>query len=282
MKLLSLLSGTVRATRTVHAVMMTLVGCVLRPELVHLSALDLLLPLFSVAFLWQFTTMLNDIYDMDIDRIAHPERPLVSGEISLRRYRRWTYYMLIIGLFLSFICGFVPTILAILYIFLSIIYSEPPLRIRNRWYGTSIIGIGSGVYFSMGYWTHFWLFDLDYFYLIYPTYIAFSVLIIIVFALSLAPNITAYKDYEGDSKAGVITIYTILGRKKGKKVVALTSVLLFLIPSALFFSWINLLISLASGLAAYISFMKYECYKCIFIIYFSILIYYLIFILFFI
>ena len=260
--------------------MMAVIGCILRPDLMRLNALDVLLPAFSVAFLWQFTTMLNDIYDIEIDKIAHPERPLASGEVGLKKYWRWTYCVLFIGLVLSFVSGFIPLLLAIFYVFLSIIYSAPPIRIRNRWYGTSIIGIGSGVYFSMGYWTHFWLSDLEYFYIEHPTYTALSVLIIIIFALSLAPNITAYKDYDGDVRAGVKTIYTILGRERGKKVVALTSILLFLIPSFLFFSWLNLLLSLISGILAYISFMRYECYSCVFAAYFSVLIYYLIFILF--
>ena len=279
MKALSLLRGIVRGTRTLHAVMMVIVGYILRPDLLNSAIANLILPIISVIFLWQFTTMLNDIYDVEIDRTAHPDRPLASGEMSVKRYFRWSLYALAVGLLFSLLGGFITTLLGLTYAFLAVIYSVPPVRIRNRWYGTAIIGLGSDIYFAMGYWTHSWILDGSYFSVESMNYIAASVGLIIIFSLSIAPNITAYRDYEGDVKAGVSTIYTILGKERGKTAVGLGTFVLFILPAFLFFTWWNIAISAILGIFASIFFMKYECYNCVFGAYFAVLLWYLFFIL---
>ncbi len=279
MRGLSLLKGIVRGTRTLHAIMMVIVGYILRQDLPHSGITNLILPTISVIFLWQFTTMLNDIYDVEIDRTAHPERPLAAGEVSFKKYFRWSLYALAVGLLFSFLGGFITTLLGLTYAFLAVIYSVPPVRIRNRWYGTVIIGLGSGIYFGMGYWTHFWILDSSYLSMEPMNYLAASVGLIIIFSLSIAPNITAYKDYEGDVRAGASTIYTVLGKERGKRAVGTGAFILFILPAFLFFTWWNLAISTMLGIFASVSFMKYECYNCVFGAYFAVLLWYLFFIL---
>ncbi len=263
--------------RTLHWMMMVSLGFILRPSFYEENVINLIFPLIAVAFLWQYTTMINDIYDIGIDRKVHPDRPLVSGEIEARTYRNMAYFSLLFAMFFSFLSSFFVLLMSFLFFSLAIVYSVPPVRIRNKWYGSVIMGTASAIEVSAGYFSHFWVIDGHFFYFTQPNILMVDVLILVFFALSIAPNITAYMDYKGDIEAGVCSIYTVLGKERGKTVVSVMLFILFLLPSILFPTSFNIMLGLSLGLITYVMFSKYECAKCVFTMYFIELIYFIIY-----
>jgi len=264
---------SIRAMRTMHWIFMVLLGFIIRPD--EPSVYDFLIPAIAVIFMWQYTTMINDIYDLDIDRKAHPDRALVRGEISVEEYRNMANLSLIAGMLVSLMAGPFVVIMNLLFFALAVLYSRPPVRIRNRWYGTAVMGSASSIELAAGYLSHYWLSDMDFFYTAPGTHLFWSMLVIVFLALSIAPNITAYKDYEGDVEAGAKTIYTILGKERGKNLVSASLFLLFLLPAALFPSFFNAGLSFVLGISAFISLHRYECTACVFFFYFVEMIYFI-------
>ena len=268
---------SIRGFRTIHWIMMVAIGYIIRPDLNSSNLLDFLLPALSVAFLWHYTTILNDIYDIEIDKKAHPDRPLVKGEISIEEYHRLGLLSLMSAGILSALSGFLVFVGFLLYFFMAVIYSKPPLRIRNRAYGTIIMGLASGVEIFSGYFSHTWIWDMNIFYINSINGLLIPSILIAISALTVAPNITAYLDYESDVEAGANTIYTVLGKEKGKKMVSYMLVVLFLLPAVIFPTLMNIGIGAILGFSSYLFFYRFTCVKCVFVAYFSELIYFMLY-----
>jgi 4-hydroxybenzoate polyprenyltransferase len=75
---------------------------------------------------------LNQIYDLDIDRINKPGRPLPSGEITMGQAWRFTGLMILVGLVLAWIVNPQCFLLAAVAALLTACYSVPPARTK-RW-----------------------------------------------------------------------------------------------------------------------------------------------------
>ncbi len=270
---LSIYIHSIRAMRTVHWMFMVLLGFIIRPD--SPPIIDFIIPAAAVAFVWQYTTMINDIHDLEIDRKAHPERALVRGEISVEEYRKMAGISLLLALGISVFAGPYVLLMNILFFALAILYSKPPIRIRNRWWGTAVMGSASSVELAAGYLSHYWLSDMNFLYTPHIVWLFPALVIIVFFALSIAPNITAYEDYDGDVEAGVSTIYTVLGKERGKKAVAFMLLFLFILPAILFPSMMNYSLSVVLGILAFLSFYGYACSKCVFSLYFLELVYFM-------
>ncbi|MBS3817240.1 MAG: UbiA prenyltransferase family protein, partial [Candidatus Thermoplasmatota archaeon] len=96
------------------------------------------------------------------------------------------------------------------------------------------------------------------------------------FVFSISPLINAVSDYEGDKKAGVRNLYTIYGFEKGKKMVSILIVILFLTPLLIFHSLVEIIFLLVLSLISAFIFYRYEKYKVVLGLYFIVLIYILI------
>ena len=75
---------------------------------------------------------LNQIYDLDIDRINKPDRPLPSRRLTLREAWGFTAVSLVIGLILAWTVNWQCFVLAAAALLLTACYSVPPLRTK-RW-----------------------------------------------------------------------------------------------------------------------------------------------------
>ena len=266
----------IRPARMAHFALMSILGAIVFQRNLSISMAILLSPILS-AILWQITSMINDLFDTDIDAVAHPERPLVSGRISREAYVRSIISLIIISLTLSALLGIAALILSITFIILAILYSVPPFRMRNRLWGTVFVGLGSGIAYFIGYLSSFWPSGGSFMYINPLTPLGLRIGIFILIALSIAPNINSYEDIEGDMRAGVRNIYTVLGPENGKKVVSFLILLIFLLPPMVLFSYLNLTISAISGIAGAAYFYKMEDSKGIFALYFINLIYYMVY-----
>lgn len=75
---------------------------------------------------------LNQIYDLEIDRINKPSRPLPSGQLSMRQARIMTWICFGVGWSLALFVSPHCFVLAVLASLLTSAYSMPPFRTK-RW-----------------------------------------------------------------------------------------------------------------------------------------------------
>lgn len=235
--------------RTLHFILMVCAGLYYRKALNFLGFPDFLYASISIVLivmLWLSTVLINNVYDLPIDKISNPERPLVKELINPSVYLNLGIILSIIALSVSAILGGLPFALTLTLIFSSLAYSIPPLRFRNKIFSTLFIGWGSSLAFFIGYFTRTRILEIS------ITTDALLLALLIFISFSLGPTAKDLKDYQGDLKNGVKTFFTIYGLERGRQIVSiflclslLTPLLLFhKIMDIIFFFLVSVLISL--------------------------------------
>lgn len=180
----------------------------------------------AVLALWLSSVFLNDVYDLEGDRLSNPERPIGRGALSRKEG---------IGLALGFAAlsliaattlywGAVALLLAALGI--SVVYSMPPLRLkRYPLISTGLIAVGSLLMIALG----FSLFGHATMRLIghvthdvlkhFPERVVAMVLV----CFTLSFNTKDLKDIAGDRLSGNYTLPVLLGITGGKWAIGLLS-----------------------------------------------------------
>lgn len=277
----------IKPFRTFHFSFLVFIGAIVAYELEPSISLDLteilhlpfvMIPMLSMALTWQFTAMINDVYDRKIDELAHPDRPLVTGELSVETYSELAWSCAFVALFLSLLMGFPIFLLNLGFVIAGLAYSIPPVRLKDRPFGTVCVGYASMISFLVGIYSPTeWSYGI-YAYRtvtkhipIYPEVLSISMMIFIL--LSISPLINAIHDYEGDKKSGVRNVYTIYGKETGKKIVSVLTFFLFVAPMMILHTPIDIAIFTATGVFSSLIFYRYEDHRAIFGIYFLILIY---------
>jgi geranylgeranylglycerol-phosphate geranylgeranyltransferase len=87
--------------------------------------LQLGLGFFTGFFVCAYSMAVNDIYDLDVDRINRPERPIPSGRVSVREASELAYMVLAAGIVCSALTlRLLPVVIALAYAFLSWLYNN--------------------------------------------------------------------------------------------------------------------------------------------------------------
>jgi len=91
--------------------------------------LQLALGFFTGFFLCAYSMSVNDIYDLEVDRVNRPDRPIPSGRISVQQASALSIVMLAAGLACALL-SFIPLaiVIALAYAFLSWLYSARAKR----------------------------------------------------------------------------------------------------------------------------------------------------------
>ena len=91
--------------------------------------LQMVLGFFTGFFVCAYSMSLNDVYDLEVDRVNRPDRPIPSGRISMRQASTLSLTMLVVGLACALI-SFVPlaVVMAVAYAFLSWLYNAKAKR----------------------------------------------------------------------------------------------------------------------------------------------------------
>lgn len=102
-------------------------------DLAHLftTTLGLIILLSALTYLCIAAAgnVVNDIYDLEIDKVNRPSRPLPSGAISLRQAKVWTVILVLLGLLFSFLTipfssvGIWTLAIAALFCLIGLIYA---------------------------------------------------------------------------------------------------------------------------------------------------------------
>ena len=89
------------------------------------STLQLALGFLTGFFICAYSMAVNDIYDVEVDRVNRPERPLPSGQVSTRGAFRMSLLVLVAGVACSVLTLNIAAVgIAVLYAFLSWLYNS--------------------------------------------------------------------------------------------------------------------------------------------------------------
>ncbi len=272
--------------RTLHFAVMTLIGVFIVGH-VSIDVGNLMdysqvgnvgmlgLAIFSVMFIWQYAVMINNVYDVEIDKVTKKDRLLVQGYISPKTARKIAFILAFIGIALSAILSLWHFLLALLFLFLATIYSVPPLRLRDYPFSPLFIGAGSSIAFLMGCLTPSYIVADQSIIKVFPAISEkiYIVSLLIFITLSIGGMTKDIDDYYGDKKEGVRNIFTIYGIDRGINIVSALLAIAFLSPLLLFHAFIDALIFIISGIFAILSFRKIRRMWSTFPFYFFVLIY---------
>jgi chlorophyll/bacteriochlorophyll a synthase len=182
--------------------------------------------LMSVILSWEASVVVNDLNDIEIDKISNQNRPLTSGIFEKSQFKDMGIVVFVLALIGGFMVNYKFGMLLIIYQILAWFYSAKPYRLKIfPGVATLISSFASMIVLFMG----FILFSPNQNLAGFPWRIFF--LLLIGFALCLP--IKDFKDIAGDKADGVMTIPVIFGEEKGRLIVAVGFFISFL--SSVFF-----------------------------------------------
>jgi len=196
----------------------------------HIELKQLIISAIVVGLIAAGGYVINDIYDIEIDKINKPYRPLPSGKVSLRMAKVVTILAFLLGIFLSIFLGIYNFILAIL-VSISLIYYAKSLK-KTGIYGNILVATNTALsifYGGLAYFSGDWLIRI-----IVPTFYSFF--------LTLSREIVkGIEDYNGDLAYNVKTLATTLGIRKAWKIAKILLIILILISPIPYFLGFNFL-----------------------------------------
>lgn len=178
--------------------------------------------LIAVLFAWLNSVVVNDVFDLDIDKMTNADRPLVKGIFNEKGYYEYGFVFLIIAFISSLVVGLKPFILIIVYALLTWVYSASPFRIK-RFFPLSLIiaSFSSLLFLFMGYV----LVSEGQSLIVFPWRIAGFLFVVYCLVLSAKD----FKDIESDGKFGVKTFPVLMGEEKARTVLAVAILIFYLL-----------------------------------------------------
>jgi lycopene elongase/hydratase (dihydrobisanhydrobacterioruberin-forming) len=170
--------------------------------------LDLFLGFLVVGpFLGGSTLLFNDYWDYDVDRISKrkSEFPLPKGLVPRSTVLKLSIAFMVIAIVVSLIIEPVFAVIISICIFLSIIYSAPPIRVKGRpGFDVILNSTGAGILCSLGGWS-----------LVEPlSEYPFWWLVAMFFGVAAIYIPTTIIDHDSDEKKGIATLAVRLGTQR--------------------------------------------------------------------
>lgn len=192
----------------------------------------ILLGALSAACLNAASNIINQYYDLEIDRINKPARPLPSGRISPSAALVVCVVLYALSALLAFCVGKQFFIIVMFTLFLTYAYSGPPFRTKRHWFLANLtIAIPRGCLLVVAGWTA-----------VRSVYDAEPWIIGAVFGLYIfgAATTKDFADIEGDREGGCITLPIRFGMRQSAYMIAPFFVLPFvLLFVASFMEWLT-------------------------------------------
>jgi len=199
----------------------TAIGAAPPSAVTSVVLLNLVLGTTMAAVLNAASNTLNQICDLEVDRINKPERALPSGRIYPREAWRITLFLFAIALALAWVVNIECFLLALVAAILTTLYSVPPVRTKARGMLANVtIAIPRGLLLKVAGWS-----TVKTVIAVEPWYIG------LIFGLFLlgASSTKDFADMEGDRAGGCRTLPLIYGVKKAAWMIAPSFVLPFLL-----------------------------------------------------
>jgi 4-hydroxybenzoate polyprenyltransferase len=187
-----------------------------------------LIGLTMAAVLNAASNALNQIYDLEIDRVNKPARPLPSGRLSMRDAWNFTIAAYIVALLLAWLvapggrheCFWIVLTAAVI----TVLYSVPPFRTKRLGIWANLtIAVPRGVLLKVAGWS-----AVKTIYGVEPWFIG------AIFGLFLlgASTTKDFADMEGDARGGCRTLPIIYGVRRAAWMISPSFVIPFLMISA--------------------------------------------------
>ena len=171
---------------------------------------DLLLAVFLA---WLSSVVINDVYDLEIDKISNPERPLPKGIFDVPEYVRFGAVCFLLSLLGGITVGINFFMLLLVYQIIAWFYSAPPFRIKKFPLAASFVStLASLIILFLGYI----LMSSDQ--TIYT--LSWRIILLLLITYTISIPIKDMKDMEGDKKYEIWTIPVIFGKKNGRQIIA--------------------------------------------------------------
>ena len=183
--------------------------------------LNILLGSLMAAVLNAASNGINQIYDLPLDAINKPKRPLPAGSMSLSEARSLTFLLYIVALVLALLVNGQCFFMAAIAAFLTWAYSAPPLRTKRHALAANLtIAVPRGLMLKVAGWT-----TVKSFFAPEPWFIGS----IFFFFLLGAATTKDFADMKGDAAHGCMTLPVRYGVKKAAWMIAPFFVLPFLL-----------------------------------------------------
>ncbi|WP_424989222.1 UbiA-like protein EboC [Flagellimonas sp.] len=117
-------------------------------QLADIAVLPFLLLVMASVFLYAGGVVLNDVFDIEIDRVERPERPIPSGVVPLGKARSLGFVLLAVGIGLAFFVGKTTGLIAV-FLALSILSYDKFAKHHPR-LGPLNMGVCRGLNLLMG------------------------------------------------------------------------------------------------------------------------------------
>jgi geranylgeranylglycerol-phosphate geranylgeranyltransferase len=178
------------------------------------SSVKVFLAALTASLTMSAGNIINDIYDLNGDRINHPGRPLPSGVIPLKVALGYYITLIAVSLFLSLYISNLNFDLNVLAILLLYLYSYKLKRIVIV--GNIVVALLTGLTFIYG-----GIAVNNFYYSIVPALFAFLINLI-------REIVKDMEDAEGDIREGIISFPSKYGVKIAKNTISALSILLIL------------------------------------------------------
>ena len=176
--------------------------------------LNVFIAAFTASLVMASGNIINDIHDIEIDKINKPLRPLPSGKITIKEANGLYILLVVISIILSYLVSEVALIIVLISILLLFFYSKYLKRILLV--GNITVAFLTGLVFIFGG-------------AVVENPSAAIVPAVFAFLINLIREIVKdMEDVEGDTKAGVITFPVKFGFQKSIYVILLISLTLIL------------------------------------------------------
>ncbi|GAB4292822.1 MAG: chlorophyll synthase ChlG [Myxococcota bacterium] len=165
----------------------------------------------AAAILNGASNTLNQIYDLEIDRINKPDRILPSGKLQRKTAASISVSLYILALLAAFLINLECFLMFLAAALATVLYSAPPFRLKRfGWLANLTIAIPRGVLLKVAGWS-----------ISKPIMSLEAWFIGAIFGLFLlgATSSKDFADIEGDKACGCRTLPIIYGKEKAIKVI---------------------------------------------------------------
>jgi 4-hydroxybenzoate polyprenyltransferase len=165
----------------------------------------------------------NQVYDLEIDRINRPERPLPSGKLSIKEALGFAYTVYGIGLLVAFVISFNFLIVTAICLAITTLYSTPPIWLKKRFLISNMtIAFCQSCLFLLAGWVIF-PFSNPF----EPT-LWFIGIFLFIFLIG-ACGTKDFTEVEGDRRYGIKTLPVLYGNVKAAKITGMFFIFPFLL-----------------------------------------------------
>jgi 4-hydroxybenzoate polyprenyltransferase len=188
----------------------------------------------AVAFAWLASVVVNDLFDVAIDRETNAWRPLPTETIDSPTYATIGFLFFFFSLLFAGVVSFSALLLLLCYQAIAFLYSAPPLRLKRIPGLASLFSaLAVLLVFFAGYVTVAPARDI--------AALPLPIVFLLLCAFAIALPLKDFKDITGDRRDGVLTIPVLFGEDRAKLLLGALTFILFTVsvrilnlPAALF------------------------------------------------